>query len=191
MNERRRLCATWLLAVALWLPSSARSDEALWEALKVSGHVVLLRHTVTTPGVGDPAGMRLDDCATQRNLTEEGRQHARRIGNAFRGRNIAVERVLSSPWCRCLETAQLAFGKAQAWQPLSNLFGRPENEAKQVDELRAFVSQPRTGNAVLVTHGSTVAALTGISPGTGEMVLVSPHGAGKFVVLGRLSVESR
>ena len=72
--------------------------------------------------------MRLDDCATQRNLTDEGRRHAQAIGEAFRSRRIDVDRVLSSPWCRCLETARLAFGRAaDVSQPLSNLFGRPEN----------------------------------------------------------------
>jgi phosphohistidine phosphatase SixA len=63
-----------------------------------------MRHAVTTPGVGDPAGFRLDDCSTQRNLTDAGREDARRVGGTFRTRGIPVGRVLSSPWCRCLET---------------------------------------------------------------------------------------
>lgn len=95
--------------------------------------------------------------------------------------------MLSSPWCRCIETAWLAFGKAEVWQPLANLFGRSENGATQVAELRALVAQPRKANVVLVSHGSTIAALTGVSLGTGEMVVVSPQGAGKFVVSGRLA----
>ncbi len=180
-----------LIWIAALVPSAARANETLWSQLGSSGHFVLMRHAITTPGAGDPPGMRLDDCSTQRNLTDEGRQHARRIGEAFRARRIEVERVLSSPWCRCIETARLAFGKVEAWQPLSNLFGRSENEAKQVTELRAFVSQPRSTNAMLVTHGSTIAALTGILPGTGEMVVLAPEGAGKFSVRGRLNVEPR
>lgn len=182
------LVATAVVA-ALLVTARAQANEDLWSQLKSGGHVVLMRHTITTPGAGDPPGFRLDDCSTQRNLTDEGRQHARKIGEAFRARSISVERVLSSPWCRCLETARLAFGKAEAWQPLSNLFGRSENEAKQVSELRAFVSQPRANNTMLVTHGSTIAALTGISPATGEMVVVAPQGAGKFAVRGRLAVD--
>ena len=177
-----------LALIAAFVPLTAQPNEALWSELSKSGHVVLMRHAVTTPGAGDPPGMRLDDCSTQRNLTEHGRQHARRIGDEFRARRISVDRVMSSPWCRCIETARLAFGKAEVWQPLSNLFGRSENEAKQVTQLRAFVSQPRSASAVLVTHGSTIAALTGISAGTGEMVVVAPEGDGKFAVRGRLSV---
>ncbi len=190
MRKRLTLIALWVLTVAPWAPLSAQPNEPLWSLLKSGGHVVLMRHTITTPGAGDPPGMRIDDCSTQRNLTEEGRRHARQIGDAFRERGITADRVLTSPWCRCIETARLAFGKAEVWQPLANVFGRAENEAKQVAELRALVSQRREANVVLVSHGSTIAALTGVSLGTGEMVVVSPQGAGKFVVRGRLAVPA-
>ena len=173
------------LALLLFLASAvAYADEAVWARLKAGGNVVLIRHAVTTPGVGDPPGMRLDDCSTQRNLTDEGRAHARRIGEEWRRRAIPVERIVSSPWCRCLETAQLAFGKPEVANALSNLFGRPENREKQVRELRSIVaSHVGKGNLVLVTHGSTIGALTGVSPGTGEMVVLS-----RGEVVGRLDV---
>src|SRR5688572_17565050 len=104
------VCSVFLALLSL--PSTALADEALWSLLKKGGQVVLMRHAVTTPGVGDPPGFRLDDCSTQRNLTDAGRQDARRVGAAFRARNIVVESVYSSPWCRCVETANLAFGKS-------------------------------------------------------------------------------
>jgi len=178
----------WIVALLL-LPAGAAADEKLWSLLKAGGQVVLIRHTITTPGAGDPPGMRLDDCSTQRNLADAGRQHARRIGEEWRKRGIPVERVLSSPWCRCLETAQLAFGtKPQTSDALSNLFGRSENNAKQVEQMKALV-KPGKGNAILVSHGSTIVALTGVSPATGEMVIVTPQGNGKFAVAGRLEVK--
>jgi phosphohistidine phosphatase SixA len=178
------------LVVSLGL-STAQASDALWALLKGGGQVVLIRHAITTPGVGDPPGFRLDDCATQRNLTDDGRGHARRIGEAFRARGIAVERVLSSPWCRCVETAKLAFGRSDGLSAaLGNLFGRPENRDKQVGQMKALVSERRKGsNLVLVSHGSTIVALTGISPDTGEMVIVTPQGGGKFAVAGRLGVN--
>jgi broad specificity phosphatase PhoE len=182
---------TRVLAVllALGLPS-AHANEALWSLLKGGGQVVLIRHAITTPGVGDPTGFRLDDCATQRNLTEEGRGHAKRIGEALRGRAIPIERVLSSPWCRCVETAKLAFGKSEPSAALGNLFGRPENRAQQVEQMRALAgARPKNGNLVLVSHGSTIAALTGVSPDTGELVIVTPQGGGRFAVAGRLGVN--
>jgi broad specificity phosphatase PhoE len=178
--------AKLLVALAALLAASpAPADEKLWQLLKGGGQVVLIRHTITTPGAGDPPGMRLDDCSTQRNLTDEGRRHARRIGDKWRARGIPIERVVSSPWCRCLETARLAFGREpEVSDALSNLFGRPENREQQVGQLRNLISsQSGRGNLVLVTHGSTIAALTRISPGTGEMVIMS-----QGQVAGRLSV---
>jgi broad specificity phosphatase PhoE len=145
----------------------------------------MIRHTITTPGAGDPPGFRLDNCSTQRNLTDAGRRHARRIGEEWRARGIPVERVVSSPWCRCLETAELAFGQKPATSDaLSNLFGRSENRERQVREMRALVAKHAgKGNLVLVTHGSTISALTDVNPATGEMVILS-----KGKLAGRLSV---
>jgi len=172
---------------------AAHADEALWSLLKGGGQVVLIRHALTTPGVGDPQGMVLADCATQRNLSDEGRSHARQVGDAFRVRAIPVGRLVSSPWCRCLETARLAFGKEpQTSTALSNLFGRGDPQGRQVAQLRDLVSRkPTAGNTVMVSHGSTILALTGVSPGTGEMVIVTPQGEGKFAVAGRLAVPAR
>jgi phosphohistidine phosphatase SixA len=180
-----------VVVLLLTVPGRASADEAAaWARLKGGGQVILIRHAITTPGVGDPPGMRLDDCASQRNLTEEGRAHAIRVGEAFRARGIVVDRVLSSPWCRCLETARLAFGPAETWTPLGNLFGRPERQADQVREMRAVAGEPHAGgNLLLVSHGSTIAALTGINPDPAEMVIVTPQGGGRFTVAGRLSVR--
>ncbi|MDP3824669.1 MAG: histidine phosphatase family protein [Burkholderiales bacterium] len=186
----RRAIAAALLLLAL---RGAHADEPLWNLLKGGGQVVLMRHALTTPGVGDPEGMRLGDCATQRNLSDEGRAHARQVGEAFRARAIPVAQVLSSPWCRCLETAGLAFGtEPQSSPALGNLFGRGDPQGRQVAQMRLLVSRkPSGGNLVLVSHGSTILALTGVSPATGEMVVVTPQGDGRFVVAGRLDVRTR
>lgn len=191
MNLRRIARLSALFAALAW-PAFASADDALWALLKGGGQVVLLRHALTTPGVGDPPGMTLADCGTQRNLSDEGRVHARQLGQAFRTRGIAVGRVWSSPWCRCTETARLAFGKMPEFLPgLGNLFGRSEQAARQLAELHPLVSQlPAAGNTVMVSHGSTIAALTGISPGPAEMVVLTPHGDGRFTVAGRLMARS-
>ena len=172
------------------LPERARADDAVWAALQRGAHVVLLRHAITTPGVGDPPGFKLDDCKTQRNLTDEGRADARKLGAALRTHNVDIDRVLSSPWCRCIETAQLAFGRTpETSAALANLFGQ-ENREPQVAELRKLVSGFNgRGNLVLVSHGSTIVALTGVSPQPAEMVVVKPDGSGNFSVVGRLSTR--
>ena len=156
--------------------------------LKKGGHIVLMRHAITTPGVGDPPGFRLDDCGTQRNLTDSGRVDAKRVGAAFHARGVAIERVLTSPWCRCIETANLAFGKSEISTALGNLFTHPENRDLQVREMKRLLDTPKSGNRVLVSHGATIVALTGVSLDTAEMLIVSPQPPGGFVVRGRLSV---
>jgi len=186
---RRALLLLALAARLAWPAAGSPADEEqLWRLLAGGGQVVLVRHAVTTPGLGDPPGMRLEDCATQRNLSNEGRDEARRLGAAFRARGIPVLRLLSSPWCRCLETARLAFGSPEVWAPLGNLFGRPENREEQVRRMRELVGERVAGgNLVLVSHGSTISALTGVSPGTAEMVILTPRGAGSFTVDGTLT----
>lgn len=179
------------LMAALACGPSAWADEALWALLKGGGQVVLVRHALTVPGVGDPEGMKLDDCSTQRNLSDEGRAHARQLGEAFRQRGIAVGRLLSSPWCRSIETAKLAFGKTPELTPaLGNLFGRSEESGRQLAGLRPLAGQkPASGNTVMVSHGSTIYALTGVSPDTAEMVVLTPQGGGRFTVAGRMSAH--
>ena len=178
-----------VLLALLFLSGAADASDELWELLRKGGQVVMIRHTLTESGVGDPQGFRLADCSTQRNLSEEGRAHAKRIGEAFRLHRIPVDQVLASPWCRCVETASLAFDKADILPALSNLFGRSENRQKQVDELTRVVSEPRSGeNLVLVTHGSTIFALTRIPVNMGEIMVLTPRGEGRFALAGRFTV---
>lgn len=175
------LCAAW--------PAAQADDAALWSLLQRGGQVVLVRHALTDPGVGDPPQFRLGDCATQRNLSEEGRAQARRLGEALRARKVPVAQVQSSPWCRAQETARLVSGRTPEDLPaLGNVFGRPERAAPQVAALKALVRAPAGGNVFWFTHGSTTLALTGVSPGTGEMVVLSPQADGGFRVAGRLAV---
>ena len=185
---RERMLRWLLLVVACLAAAGVQADDALWSLLQKGGQVVLVRHALTEPGVGDPPQFRLGDCTTQRNLSEEGRAEARRLGEALRARKVPVAGVQSSPWCRCLETAQLVFGRAADPQPaLANLFGRSERQAQQVTLLRELMKDaPENGNLFLVTHGSTTLALTGVSPATSEMVVLTPQSGGGFKVAGRL-----
>ena len=179
-----------LVLAALGVAGTAAADDRLWTLLKGGGQVIMIRHAITTPGVGDPPAMRLDDCRTQRNLTDQGRADARRVGAALRARGIRVDRVLSSPWCRCLETARLAFAAPETWAPLGNLYGRPELRDEQVQQTQSTLSEPHPGgNVVLVSHGSTISSVTGVSPDPAEMVIVTPQGGGRFAVAGRLAVR--
>ncbi|HSD51695.1 MAG TPA: histidine phosphatase family protein [Candidatus Methylomirabilis sp.] len=181
------LVALASLGLGLSVPVSAADTDALWGLLRQGGQVVVIRHAATDPGVGDPVGFRLDDCSSQRNLSAAGREEARRVGEAFRVRGIPFSRVLSSRWCRCLETGRLAFGKVEPWPPLDSFFNDRSREPEQTRAVRARVSRHSvSGNLILVTHGVNITALTGISPAQGEMVLLTPQGNGAFRVAGRL-----
>lgn len=176
-----------LLAAQQSIAADDRSDEAVWSALKSGRYIVLIRHAITDPGVGDPPGFVLGDCSTQRNLSEQGRSDAKRIGEAFRSRGIPISEVLSSRWCRCLDTAQLAFGQVTPAPMLDSMFNerRKPVEEKTRAVLAAAGRRPSSGNLVMITHNQNILAMTGESVSPGEMVVAEVRD-GKFRVVGRL-----
>jgi len=182
-----------LAAVVAFASTFAFADEdAAWAALRSGGHVALIRHASTVPGLGDPPGYRLDDCATQRNLSEAGREEARRLGERFRREGVKVEKVYTSPWCRCRDTARLAFGKAEDWEALSSFFDdrrrEPELTERVKNRIGTYSTRRPKGTVVMVTHNVNIAALTGVSPGTGEVVVVRPDGCCGLRVVGRIRI---
>ena len=109
MRRMRFVIFTALLGFCITAEVAGADDAAdAWKALRAGGHVALMRHADAPGGVGDPPGFRVDDCATQRNLSEKGRADAAKIGVSLQSEGIAFEKILSSPWCRCIDTAKLA-----------------------------------------------------------------------------------
>jgi phosphohistidine phosphatase SixA len=163
------------LAISLIAAPVAAADDSreAWVALVTGSHVALVRHGNAPPGYGgDPPGFKIDDCATQRNMDERGRAQARAVGEAFRQRGVRVDRILSSPWCRCLETAQL-----MAVGPVENTWAvaASDRSPDRLVVLKQIVSSWRgPGTLVLVTHALTVQALVGIMPEQAETVVVRP-----------------
>lgn len=189
-----RLTPGWVASVlvlvtAAWAVPEAQGTEAVWQALRAPGAVVVLRHSFA-PGGFDPPDSRLDDCSTQRNLDEGGRAQARRIGEAFRQHGIAVGDVLSSPRCRCLDTGRLAFGRVQSWEPLQGALGASERRQRQLTEIRQRVAGHHEGPPlVLITHGSVVSDLTGLNIRMGEFVVLRRAADGSHVSAGQLYVD--
>ena len=160
-------------------------------ALESAGLVVLMRHAEAR-GTGDPAGFRLGDCATQRNLDGDGRAQAARIGEQLRQFGIDQARVLSSQWCRCLDTARLLdLGPVKEMPALNSFFGQPEKEKESITALRQFLADlPQDGKpVVLVTHQVTVTALTGIFPASGEAVFLRANGTPDPERVDRLTIR--
>ena len=148
-----------------------RSIRQLQQARQ--GGVLLVRHASTEPGLGDPPGFVLSQCQTQRNLSEAGRAQARALGAWFARHALPVQAVLSSQWCRCLDTAQLAFGRVQAWPALNSTFDGQGQPDAQLRELRQRLAGLREGTLeVWVTHQVIMTALTGAYPAMAEGFLV-------------------
>jgi phosphohistidine phosphatase SixA len=190
----RRSVAGRLLALAALcaLPPRAAADlapEALWERLRAGGLVVLVRHA-SAPGTYDPPGFRLDDCATQRNLSARGRDEARRLGEAVRARGVEVTRVRSSRWCRARETAALAFGGYEPWPELDSFAGsdRSALPARSARIREAIAAWSGPGTLALVSHQFVISEVAGRPVGEAEMIVVAP-GPGGLEVLGSLRAE--
>jgi len=179
----RRLCLAALAALSL----PAVAD--VWTEIARPGAIVLFRHA-TAPGVGDPPGLRLDDCATQRNLDDRGRAEARRIGQLFRDRRVPVAAVLTSQWCRTRETARLAFGEQLARdEPAFNSFFGQSAAQRDAQTARAREVLGRwqgPGTLVVVTHQVNITALTGAGAASAEGVVVRPQADGSFRVVATL-----
>ena len=160
------LCAGFAAPHTLAAPST-------WDHLKQPGHFVLIRHALA-PGTGDPQQVDLNDCGTQRNLSDGGRAQARRTGNALRAAGIASAYVFTSQWCRCRETAELlGLGPVQDMPALNSFFSAPETETAQMQQLREDIARlPLDRPTILITHQVVITSLTGIWPRSGELVVV-------------------
>ncbi len=164
------------------------SEERAWQALR-DGAVVLFRHA-NAPGVGDPPGFTLEDCSTQRNLDDTGREQARGIGHRFTERSIRVGAVLTSQWCRTRETAALAFpgsGRVRDEPAFNSFFGEPDRRSPQTARAREIVVGWRgPGALVITTHQVNITALTGVATSSADGIVVRP---GTTEVVGRIRVQ--
>jgi phosphohistidine phosphatase SixA len=176
--SRRRFNSS-LLGLALGAPLLGRAQSTtapsdFWNLLRQGGNVLLMRHAQTEPGIGDPTNFRVGDCSTQRNLNQAGREQSRRVAAAFQREKIAVDEVRSSAWCRCVDTAELAFGRHTVWTPLNSFFQQDGGEAQTRAVLQALQTFQAPRNLVLVTHQVNISALTGSFTAMGEMLLTRP-----------------
>lgn len=181
---KRRAC----LALAAGWPLAQAQDDA--HALLRTGGVVLAMRHALAPGTFDPPGFRVDDCRTQRNLNDEGRAQARRIGDALRSRGLVPARVRSSPWCRCVDTAELAFGRAERWAALGSPRGREEaTHAAGLAALRealAAAMAQRGRFEVWVTHMFVLQDLASTGTASGEGLVLDLDATGAVRVRARL-----
>lgn len=185
------LMALSVAPLALAQAAQALDEQVLWQELRKGGYVLLIRHA-DAPGTFDPPGFQLGVCSTQRNLSEEGRAQSKRLGELIRAKNVPVGQVFSSEWCRCIDTATLAFGadKAQTWSAISSPTG---GDAKQqranLEAVRQRISRASsTTNTVLVTHMFNIQDITGGGAAQGEIVVLRAQDK-QMRVVGRISTS--
>jgi phosphohistidine phosphatase SixA len=168
-----------LVALMLWAGSAWSGDEVAWTALREGRAVLLMRHALA-PGTGDPPGFVLEDCTTQRNLDQAGRLQAERWGDLLRQNSITSARVLSSRWCRALDTAELlGFKPVEPLPLLDSFFAQTYRKNEQTQALLMYF--------VLISHQVNITALTGIFPRSGEALVLALPISDPPQVLGRLS----
>jgi phosphohistidine phosphatase SixA len=188
----------WLFAgfFMLYTPAQAQNtQDAALQALKQGGHVLIMRHAQTVSGIGDPPNFKLGDCSTQRNLNEIGREQARALGERLRKAGVKFDAVHTSAWCRCVDTAKLAFSvdartAPQVFAPLNSTFNDRTQMPNRTEEVRAKLKAWRgAGNMALVTHMVNVQSLTNETLGMGEVIVVKPvaHAKDGFEIIGRLT----
>jgi broad specificity phosphatase PhoE len=185
-----RKSSPWvLLLLVSVLPVSIFADEkALIEQMRSGEAVLMLRHALA-PGIGDPEDFKIDDCTTQRNLNERGREQARAIGEWLRTRGIQNVKLYSSQWCRCLETARLMnLGTVTALPALNSFFESPEDRQPNLSAVRNFIRvNTKPGELIImVTHQVTISGITGKWTDSGHGKLVRPDQAGDIELLGEL-----
>ncbi len=199
MNNTPRfsVCLAAVLALIfslLWSPlaSAAEGEAGLWDVLRKGGHVALIRHAVA-PGTGDPSNFSLRDCTTQRNLSEEGRGQAAKIGQQLRANRVIFTLVYSSQWCRCLDTAKLiGMGKVTELPILNSFFQHGDRESSQSQALKKWLAgQNLEQPLLLVTHQVNITAISGVYPAPGEIVVMRRAKDGTLSVVGALKADGQ
>ena len=166
----------------------SHSSEQNWKPAQEGNKIILIRHSLA-PGGGDPAGFKINDCKTQRNLNRVGIRQSKKIGKLFKKNKVLIDQVLSSQWCRCKDTAKYAFGDYKEFTALNSTFQSPydKNETKQLKQLYSFVKKwdGKGKNLVLVTHYSIITAITNAVPSSGEIVITDKN----FKVISTISTD--
>ena len=191
MRRMRFVIFTVLLGFCGTIEVAGADDAAdAWKALRAGGHVALMRHADAPGGVGDPPGFRVDDCATQRNLSEKGRADAEKIGSQLKGEGIAFEKILSSLWCRCIDTAKLLnLGTVETEATFGNVVVLKDQRQTLTTGARALIARWTVGgNLLVVTHGANIQALTGVWLTSGEIIVVK-GGSDRAEPVGRLLLD--
>jgi len=171
----------------LFISNNVIADQSVIKELQKGGKIVFIRHSLA-PGNGDPDNIDLKKCDTQRNLNQEGIEQSKKIGILFSDNNIKIDKVLSSEWCRCKDTAKIAFGKFKTLSALNSFYEAryAKNKFKQIKDLKKYINNWESdSNLIIVTHYIVISALLNTTTSSGEMVITDK----KLNILGNLEIN--
>jgi phosphohistidine phosphatase SixA len=165
---------------------SVLADEAkIIKELKEGGKLILIRHS-EAPGTGDPENFNINDCKTQRNLSSNGIEQAKRMGEFFIKNNIPFEKVYSSEYCRCKDTAKYAFKNFETFSGLNSTFADPSKTPSYIKTTKEFIEKlDKNKNYIFVAHHSTIEGLANTFASSGEMVIIDQS----YKVIGAFKVN--
>ena len=177
----------FFLIIFISLTSSVKADldKKLINQLEEGGKLIFIRHAYA-PGSGDPDNFNLNDCSTQRNLNKEGQRQAKYIGEFFRNNKVKIDKVLSSEWCRCKETAVIAFSDYKIESFLNSFFSNKfrKNKDLQIKKLKSYIDKwDKKKNLIFVTHYVVILEILDYAPSSGEIVISDEN----FKLIGSIS----
>tara|TARA_B100000900_G_scaffold271337_1_gene231744 strand:- start:2751 stop:3308 length:558 start_codon:yes stop_codon:yes gene_type:complete len=162
-----------IIFLSLTISIKAESNQNIIDELEKGGKLIFIRHAYA-PGNGDPENFNLNDCLTQRNLSERGRMQARKIGAFIKKNQIPIDKILSSEWCRCKETSSLAFGEYETKNFLNSFYSIKfsKNKDSQISELKRYINKWNSDkNLILITHYVMIAEILDYASTSGEMII--------------------
>ena len=176
-----------IILISFTTPIKADLNKNLLNQLEDGGKLIFIRHAYA-PGGGDPNNFNLNDCSTQRNLNNEGREQAKYIGEFFKKNKIQIDKVLSSEWCRCKETAKIAFKNFSTNSFLNSFysFKYAKNKEKQIEMLNDYVKKFKSNqNLIFVTHYVLISEVLNYAPSSGEIVVSDKN----FNIIGSVEIN--
>ena len=176
-----------IIFISLTASIKADSNKNLIKQLEDGGKLIFIRHAYA-PGNGDPNNFNLNDCSTQRNLSKDGRKQAQLIGDFFKENKIQIDKVLSSEWCRCKDTADIAFEDFSTISFLNSFYSSKfaKNKTRQVEEFNKYIKKFKSKkNLILVTHYVLISEILNYGPSSGEIVVSDKN----FNIIGSIKID--
>ena len=173
--------------IILNLHFNALSDDDVLNSLKEGKKIVFIRHAIA-PGNGDPNNFDINDCNTQRNLDKNGIEQSKKIGQFFYNNEIKVDKVLSSEWCRCKDTAKYAFKNFETFDALNSFYDErfESNEGKQIKDLKNYIENWNSDkNLILITHFVVISSILNAGSSSGEIIISDKN----LNIIGRINTK--